>query len=55
MGYNIIELTVQLDPVSYSVTEGGPAELVLVLSGPVDRDVTVELATVDDTAVCMSI
>ena len=51
----IAALTVQFDPISYSVTEGGQAELEVVLSGPADRDVTVEFTTVDDTAVCMSI
>ena len=44
-------MTVQFDPASYSVTEGGQAELVLVLSGPADRDVTVQFTTVDDSAV----
>ena len=45
-------LTVQFDPVSYSVTEGGQAALILVLSGPADREVTVEFTTEDDSAVC---
>ena len=48
----IIALTVQFDPATYSVTEGGQAALELVLSSPADRDVTVEFTTVDDSAVC---
>ena len=42
----------EFDPTTYSVTEGGQAALEIVLSGPADRDVTVEFTTVDDSAVC---
>ena len=45
-------LTVQFDPASYSVTEGGQAALILVLNDPADRDVSVDFTTVDDSAIC---
>ena len=54
-GIIFIALTVEFDPATYSVTEGGQAALELVLSGPADRDVTVEFTTVDDSAVCKCI
>ena len=39
------------DPDSYSVTEGGIAMLRLVLSAPSQNEATVDLVTVDQSAV----
>ena len=44
-------VTVGFDPDSYSVTEGGVAMLRLVLSAPSQNEATVDLVTVDQSAV----
>ena len=43
-------MTVQFQPATYSAMEGEQAVLMLVLSGAVDRDVTVVLETADGSA-----
>ena len=43
-------VTVQFAPDSYTVTEGGTAELTITLSGPSSSPVTVTLTTMDDSA-----
>lgn len=43
-------VTVQFDPITYSITEGRNVEFMLVLSGTLTEDVTVVVATVDGTA-----
>ena len=42
--------TVQFNPSSYSVSEGGQVQLVVVLSLPADRDLTMNFTTVSGTA-----
>lgn len=44
-------LTVQFDPVTYTVTEGGQASLRVVLNFAADGAVTVDIATNDDSAI----
>ena len=44
-------LMVQFDLTSYSVTEGEQASLTAVLSFAADRDVTVDVSTVDGSAI----
>ena len=46
-------LTVQFQPAVYTVSEGDQAELMVVLSMAVGMDVTVQLMTVDDSAMGM--
>lgn len=46
-------LVVQFDPVSYTVEEGDPASLRVVLSFAADRPVTVDVATSDGSATGM--
>ena len=43
-------VTVEFDPNSYTVTEGGRAELSSTLSGPSSTPVTDNVATMDDSA-----
>ena len=48
--FSVIEAVVQFDPIIYDVNEGETARLKIVLSGPSNRDVTVEVTTQDATA-----
>ena len=44
------EISVQFDPTSYTVTEGGDIELVVTKVGDAEEEVTVTLSTQDGTA-----
>ena len=44
------EISVQFNPTSYTVTEGGNIDLVVTKSGEADEEVTVTLTTQDGTA-----
>lgn len=48
--FALAALMVQFDPATYSVTEGEEVVFMIILSGPADRDVTVEFMTMDDSA-----
>ncbi len=41
---------VQFDPITYSVTEGETITFILVLSEPLSETVTVDVATIENTA-----
>ena len=46
------EVTVTFSPQNYSVTEGDPAEMIIVLDKPAMKDITVTVTTMDITAEC---
>lgn len=49
--FSPLALTVQFNPNTYSVAEGEEVVLVIVLSGLADREVSLELTTVDGSAI----
>ena len=50
---SLAALSVQFAPATYSVNEGEQVMFMVVLSGPADREVTVEFATSDGSATGM--
>ena len=48
--FTCVALTVQFNPDEYTITEGGQVAFMVELSDTVDRAVTVQFTTVDDSA-----
>ena len=49
------DMTVTFSPQNYTVPEGTPAEVMIVLDKPSVRDITVTVTTMDITAQCETI
>ena len=47
----LLGLTIEFDPTNYTVNEGGVAMLTIVKTGEADYSVSVNLSTVDGSAV----
>ena len=50
-----VDVTVTFSPQNYTVPEGTPAEVMIVLDKPSVRDITVSVTTMDITAQCETI
>ena len=50
-----LDVTVTFSPQNYTVPEGTPAEVMIVLDKPSVRDITVSVTTMDITAQCETI
>ena len=50
-----VDVTVTFSPQNYTVPEGSPAEVMIVLDKPSVRNITVSVTTMDITAQCETI
>ena len=51
----LVDVTVTFSPQNYTVPEGTPADVMIVLDKPSVRDITVTVTTMDITAQCETI